>query len=331
MCKYNKKMGDESDIFGGSTEGMAIGLIVLGLFIVLGGGGYWWSSRKPATSTVVVVGAAKTIADVEKKAADMVAEVKTTEAKKITKAEIAEAKTPAQIADAVVKENARLQGIENEKVAKKLIADNAAKKLIDDAAKCINGTSGCTSMTRPKCTADLQTNGNFVIKDNQSKPLWSSGVYPGIGYSPYNAYMQEDGNFVVYDQNKKPIWATDTHNQGVGPYKAMLEENCSLSVYDKNERLWNSSQLNSLGCYEETYGDRIFSNHIPGSHTVKSCNAYAKKNNHDVFGIQYGDECWMGSKAKKYDKFPNLSCPTPRVGYPYGTGGSFISNVYGTV
>jgi hypothetical protein len=324
MCKYNKKMGDESDIFGGSTEGMAIGLIVLGLFIVLGGGGYWWSSRKPATSTVVVVGAAKTIADVEKKAADMVAEVKTTEAKKITKAEIAEAKTPAQIADAVVKENARLQGIENEKVAKKLIADNAAKKLIDEAdGKSCDGSNGVYKYLSGKCVPQSCDVGYDINGLLCTKPK---------GYCHFDV---DNPTFYVLKTTDTPGWKAGDECWAVNGGKTYHGQGdclfnsgpgCNTLIDSDNNKI-----VNSLGCYEETYGDRIFSNHIPGSHTVKSCNAYAKKNNHDVFGIQYGDECWMGSKAKKYDKFPNLSCPTPRVGYPYGTGGSFISNVYGTV
>jgi hypothetical protein len=64
----------------------------------------------------------------------------------------------------------------------------------------------------------MQGDGNLVIYDANSRPLWSTGTYGNAGS---RLFMQDDGNAVIYDGAGQPKWASNT--QQVGPFKGSSE------------------------------------------------------------------------------------------------------------
>jgi len=56
--------------------------------------------------------------------------------------------------------------------------------------------------------AVMQGDGNFVVYDGDSQPLWASGTdgHPGAYLS-----VQNDGNMVIYDVNGSALWASGTN------------------------------------------------------------------------------------------------------------------------
>ncbi len=57
-------------------------------------------------------------------------------------------------------------------------------------------------------TLILQTDGNVVLYNQQSQPLWSTNT--GGLITPGTFIMQTDGNLVLYDTNNHPKWASNT-------------------------------------------------------------------------------------------------------------------------
>jgi hypothetical protein len=56
----------------------------------------------------------------------------------------------------------------------------------------------------------LQGDGNLVLSDMALSPpvaFWATGT---DGYAPKAAYVQNDGNFVLYNVASRPIWASNT-------------------------------------------------------------------------------------------------------------------------
>jgi hypothetical protein len=83
----------------------------------------------------------------------------------------------------------------------------------------------------------------------------------------------------------------------------------------------------SLGCYTDTL-TRALSTKVPGEQTINSCAQYAKTNNHKIFGMQYGNECWVDSDPNKdYKMYGKAQCAT-RTGYPTGSGDAFLNEIY---
>ena len=56
----------------------------------------------------------------------------------------------------------------------------------------------------------MQQDGNVVLYDRNSKPLWSTNT--GGLTSPRDLIMQTDGNLVLYGTDGKAHWASNTHN-----------------------------------------------------------------------------------------------------------------------
>jgi hypothetical protein len=80
----------------------------------------------------------------------------------------------------------------------------------------------------------LQQDGNLVLYDQQSQPVWASGTE---GQSVSAARMQEDGNFVLYTSTDEPVWATDTYGNE-GAYLVLQDDrNLVLHGADGNP-LW---------------------------------------------------------------------------------------------
>lgn len=58
-------------------------------------------------------------------------------------------------------------------------------------------------------TLILQTDGNVVLYDRHSQPLWATNT--GGLITPREFIMQTDGNLVLYDTGNHPRWASQTH------------------------------------------------------------------------------------------------------------------------
>jgi hypothetical protein len=56
----------------------------------------------------------------------------------------------------------------------------------------------------------MQPDGNVVLYDRDSKPLWSTNT--GGSISPRDLVMQTDGNLVLYGTDGKAHWASNTYN-----------------------------------------------------------------------------------------------------------------------
>jgi len=60
-------------------------------------------------------------------------------------------------------------------------------------------------------TLMMQTDGNVVLYNQQSQPLWATNT--GGLITPRDFAMQTDGNLVLYDTNGVPMWASNTSHQ----------------------------------------------------------------------------------------------------------------------
>jgi len=58
-------------------------------------------------------------------------------------------------------------------------------------------------------TLTMQSDGNVVLRNNASTPLWRTGT-GGNQFVPRDFIMQTDGNLVLYDTSGQPHWASKT-------------------------------------------------------------------------------------------------------------------------
>ena len=58
-------------------------------------------------------------------------------------------------------------------------------------------------------TLTMQPDGNVVLRDSASTPLWRTGTGGGQ-FDPRDFIMQTDGNLVLYDTSGQPHWASKT-------------------------------------------------------------------------------------------------------------------------
>ena len=211
----------------GGLSNLHIGLIVLGLFVVLGGGGFWWTNRKPAPAVTVTVEAAKTIAAVEKQAATDIAAVKTVATKKIADAEKGEAQTPAELRNARLKEAQKLQKIAAEKVAAKILADVAAQKLIDEAdGMPCPGDGGVFNYSSNVCVPTSCNTGYTKYNNKCYKDSW----YP---HSYVNSWSQFDNGLTPFqtdnDTDNRLNCMTGCHDKpGCGAYAHDNNKSCNF-------------------------------------------------------------------------------------------------------
>ncbi|MFI6408964.1 hypothetical protein [Streptomyces sp. NPDC050548] len=62
------------------------------------------------------------------------------------------------------------------------------------------------SINAKKARLRMQTDGNFVLYDENNKPRWATMTFG----SNYHAVFQADGNLVVYTASNQPVWASQT-------------------------------------------------------------------------------------------------------------------------
>lgn len=79
-------------------------------------------------------------------------------------------------------------------------------------------------------TLIMQTDGNVVLYDRNSQPLWSTNT--GGLITPRDFAMQTDGNLVLYDTNGFPKWASGTDNNP-GAF-LNIQDDGNLVIYRSN-------------------------------------------------------------------------------------------------
>lgn len=64
----------------------------------------------------------------------------------------------------------------------------------------------CLASTSGRFIAIFQTDGNFVLYDN-GRPIWASGTN---GRGATRLTLQNDGNIVIYNARTQPLWSSNT-------------------------------------------------------------------------------------------------------------------------
>ncbi|MFT5694607.1 MAG: hypothetical protein ACI9QQ_000582 [Myxococcota bacterium] len=129
------------------------------------------------------------------------------------------------------------------------------------------------------CYAELQGDGNFVLKDSGGQALWSSGT---SGTSGAELRLQSDGNLAVYNGAGEPLWNANSNppiestffagqfllsaGQFVYTENRRLEMradcNVALHSYDNaamGALLWHTDTANAgTGCYVDFQADGNF-------------------------------------------------------------------------
>ena len=91
-------------------------------------------------------------------------------------------------------------------------------------------------------TLTMQSDGNVVLYNTQSKPLWQTNT---AGINPREFIMQTDGNLVLYDTSGQPHWESNT--QGNPGAFLNVQDDGNLVVYragstsqTANNALWDA-------------------------------------------------------------------------------------------
>ena len=99
-------------------------------------------------------------------------------------------------------------------------------------------------------TLIMQTDGNAVLYNSQSQPLWSTNT--GGLIEPGDFIMQTDGNLVLYDTSGQPHWASKT--QGNPSAFLNVQDDGNLVVYragsatqTANNALWAAGSSDAEG------------------------------------------------------------------------------------
>lgn len=77
------------------------------------------------------------------------------------------------------------------------------------------GTNDLEPYARP-VRAEMQADGNFVLKDTANTPVWESGT---SGHSGSKLVLQDDRNLDIHDSNGNILW--DSLTQVIGPSSAV--------------------------------------------------------------------------------------------------------------
>jgi hypothetical protein len=87
----------------------------------------------------------------------------------------------------------------------------------------------------------MQTDGNFVLYNSQTGPLWSSGTYgQNCGANQCLARFQNDGNLVVYD-GSTALWSSATYGNPQAQL-VLSQQAPELKILSSNQAiLWQSN------------------------------------------------------------------------------------------
>ena len=85
------------------------------------------------------------------------------------------------------------------------------------------------------CFAELQGDGNFVVKNNGGQVLWASGT---SGTNAAELRLQDDGNLVVYNGVGQPLWSANSNPPSASTFFAgQFLLSAGDFVYTQNRRL----------------------------------------------------------------------------------------------
>jgi hypothetical protein len=96
------------------------------------------------------------------------------------------------------------------------------------------------------CSFDavMQNDGNFVIYQVNTGPIWSTKTAHGEGM--YRLLLQTDGNVVLYQGAASPIWSSRT--AGSSGSKLILQPDGNLVLYNQAAQpIWASGSV-VAGC-----------------------------------------------------------------------------------
>jgi len=119
------------------------------------------------------------------------------------------------------------------------------KALCGGTQPCRDELSVASGRSGVQCTFKNEGNGNVSIFDKRTNTkVWESGT-AGKGVSPYQVVLQTDGNMILQDKESKTIWesgARGTSNSKL--YRANLLDKsgkCILEITDKdNKFVWRT-------------------------------------------------------------------------------------------
>nr|WSY51001.1 hypothetical protein OG999_13370 [Streptomyces sp. NBC_00886] len=91
------------------------------------------------------------------------------------------------------------------------------------------------SLNAKKARLRMQSDGNFVLYDENNKARWATMTFG----SNYHAVFQADGNLVVYTSGNHPVWASQTagHNGAV----LRLQGDGNMVIYTGSTPIWASN------------------------------------------------------------------------------------------
>ncbi|MEQ1876925.1 MAG: hypothetical protein ABL958_09790 [Bdellovibrionia bacterium] len=95
------------------------------------------------------------------------------------------------------------------------------------------GSGQSISSSNGRFTLVYQGDGNLVVYDSTSGPIWASNT----SGSPGQLVMQGDGNLVIYAAGGNPIWATDTF---AGNAYLVIQDDGNAVLYSGGTPLWSS-------------------------------------------------------------------------------------------
>jgi hypothetical protein len=75
----------------------------------------------------------------------------------------------------------------------------------------------------------MQTDGNFVLYDENSHPRWATNTVDKGSYTDF----QVDGNLVVYEGFNTPVWASNTCCRSFAVLAVQADGN--VVIYDRND------------------------------------------------------------------------------------------------
>jgi cytoskeletal protein RodZ len=91
------------------------------------------------------------------------------------------------------------------------------------------------SLNAKKARLRMQSDGNFVLYDENNKARWATNTFG----SNFHAVFQADGNLVVYTSSNQAVWASQTegHNGAI----LRLQGDGNLVIYSGSTPIWASN------------------------------------------------------------------------------------------
>jgi hypothetical protein len=170
----------------------------------------------------------------------------------------------------------------------------------------------------------------LTVPDFAGNGIPNARVDVGAGGGPGRRYMNnylESGQFLEYGQwigspsgTCRLMMGTPDDPTSLKVVKSIL--GCS-SLDGPGDIRQAAGELKDLGCWTDR-PERALRHYAGNGYTPESCAEVAKANGSDIFGVQYGGECWTMKPGDNYKKYGAIqgACPT--------LGGAWNNHVYST-